>query len=103
MTPLRLPASLNSLTPEQISARFRAHIERVVFRDHYSTPEQIQLADSLSVDDRLAFVALTDEACAMCVGSLPHDEITARLVARAEWLTPQDMSRLVGAAKYMMR
>lgn len=103
MMPLRLPASLNLLTPEQISARFRAHLERAVFRDRYATPEQIQLADSLSVDERLAFVALTDDACAMCVGSLHHDEITARLVARAEWLTPHDMSRLIGAAKYMMR
>ena len=101
--PLPVPSSLASLSPEAISARFRAHLERSIFRDQYATPEQQLLAGAITDDERRAFSMLIDETCALWNTSLSHAERESHVLARAPWLAASDWSRLHGAAAFMMR
>lgn len=102
-TPLPLPVSLSSLAPEELSACFRAHLERSVFRDSYATPDQIRLADALADEERRALEKLIAEVCELCHRSVSHAEQESFLQSRARWLSKEDRSRLLGAAAFMMR
>jgi hypothetical protein len=103
MNPLQLPASLSALGPEELSNRFRAHLERSVYQDRCSTPAQRALADALTVDERRAMETLINETCAICnqIGSIPKGETF--LQERAAWLSRDDRIRLLLAAGYLNR
>ena len=103
MNPLRLPASLSALGPEELSSRFRAHLERSVFRDRYSTSAQIAIADALTVDERRAMETLIKEACDLFSQTESYAERETVLQERAAWLSTEDRRRLLSTAAYMMR
>ena len=103
MNPLQLPTTMSALGPEEISNCFRAHLERSVFRDLYSTPAQIAIADALTVDERRAMETLINEACGLFSQKESYAERETVLQQRAAWLSTEDRHRLLSAAAYMMR
>ena len=103
MNPLELPPTLTALGSEELSSRFRAHLERSVFRHLYSTPAQTAIADALTVDERRAMETLIKEACDLFSQTANYAERETFLQERAAWLSTEDRHRLLGAAAHMMR
>jgi hypothetical protein len=101
------PIRPDAVKLEDPSAQFRAHLERSVFRDLYSTPEQRLAADALSDDARRYFESLISYACDFQSSTQPGVEPYAHrdrlLQQTAPWLEQGDRERLLSAAAYMMR